>query len=136
VARILPKRETADEQARRELGRDVLQRMHREVRPPLEQRLFDFLDEEPLAANRGESPILNAIAGRRERDLLDTEPRMHLDQLGHERARLRERQGALAGGDSDGRHAPSLTVRGMGSLMASSESSSPRYGMDDAVSSS
>src|SRR5260370_8197183 len=69
--------------------------MHREVDFACEQRLFDLLGEQPLAAGLGERPVLDLVAGGADRDELD---RGSGEAMGGERLpdqlRLLERQRA------------------------------------------
>ena len=64
---------------RREARLHVLQRMHRQVDPPVEQRLLDLLGEQALAADLGEQAVLHPVAGGADGDELD---RSRLGELG------------------------------------------------------
>ena len=83
--------------------------MHREVDGAAEQRLLDFLGEEPLAAEVGERPVLDDVAGGA--DDLDLDPlgieaagrgeaALHLARL-HQRQRRAARADAQDGGCED-----------------------------------
>src|SRR5439155_5886782 len=48
----------------------VLERMHREIDAPVNQRLFDLLAEQPLAADLGQLARLDAVAGGADRHYL------------------------------------------------------------------
>ena len=45
-----------------ELGLEVLQAVHGEVDPAIEQRLVDLLGEQALAADLGEAAVLHRVA--------------------------------------------------------------------------
>ena len=45
--------------------------MHRKVDGAIEQRLLDFLGEQPLAAGFRERPVLDVVPGGADRDELD-----------------------------------------------------------------
>src|SRR5690606_17282744 len=51
VARILARQDGREPEGPRQHHRDILERMHREVRPALEQRMLELLDEQRLAAD-------------------------------------------------------------------------------------
>ena len=51
-------------EARREIGRDVLHAVDREVHPAGQQRLFDLLDEERLPAHLGQRDVQDLVPGR------------------------------------------------------------------------
>ena len=55
---------------------NILQRVDREIRPPIGHRRLELLDEEPLAPNVGERPLLHLVALRREAEQLDLAARM------------------------------------------------------------
>ena len=82
VARIGPRQHRADRKARRQPGRQVLHRMHREIDPAVEQRRLELLAEQPLAAELGERPVDHEIAGRADHHDLERarrgEPRVGL----------------------------------------------------------
>ncbi len=52
---------TLDGKRRRELRRYVLRRVHGEVGAAVEQRLFDLLDEQTLAADLAQGAILDSV---------------------------------------------------------------------------
>ncbi len=62
-AGILAFEKGAERQARRQGGRHVLHRMDGEIDLVLQERVFQFLDEESLAAGIGQAPVLDAVAG-------------------------------------------------------------------------
>src|SRR5690606_22825912 len=62
VARILARQDGREPEGPRQHHRDILERMHREVRPALEQRMLELLDEQRLAADLVERPILDPVA--------------------------------------------------------------------------
>ncbi len=63
VARVLAWQDPGDGQRLRRDRRHVLRAVHREIDAILEQRLLDFLNEEPLVARLGERRVLQPIAG-------------------------------------------------------------------------
>ena len=65
-------------------GRQVLDRMHREVDPARQQRRLDLLAEQALAAELGERPVGDPIAGRADRHDLE---RARRGELGMRAAR-------------------------------------------------
>ena len=92
---------------------------------PLEQRVFDLLDEQPLAAGLAERPRLQPIAVRLDRDDLDPAPRALLEQRADGR-RLPQRQRGCRGsrsGSADRSRARSLARR---RRLGSSIASAPR----------
>ena len=58
------------------LGRQILHRVHRDLGAPVEQRLLDLLDEEPLAADLGERAVEDLVAARLQHQQLDGELRV------------------------------------------------------------
>src|SRR5262249_14554099 len=101
VARIFAAWNTADDEARRELGRHVFHGMNGEVRAAVEQRFFDLFDEQALAANLGQAAILHAISRRDDVELVADEPGRERAKLADESARLGQRERALARGVSE-----------------------------------
>ena len=63
IAHILARQVGVQQQACRLQNRHVLHRMHRNVDGAIQQRLFDFAGEQPLAADLLERAILDRIAG-------------------------------------------------------------------------
>ena len=63
VARIFPLRNRRQDQTRRQFRGHVLQAMHRQVDPPVEQRLFDLLGEKPFPAHLRQRHVLDLVAG-------------------------------------------------------------------------
>jgi hypothetical protein len=104
VARVFACGNAADDEPGRELGWNVFHRVHGDVRAPREQGLLDLLDEQALAADLSEGPILHAIARRLHRELLDRKLGIEPGQGGHERARLREGELASARGVDEASH--------------------------------
>ena len=103
-------KKAGEHEPRRQHGRQILRRMHREVDVAGEQRLLDFLGEQSLAAGFGQWPILDDVAGGADDFDLDPlgvearrggEPALHLARL-HQRqrraARADAQDGSLAGG--------------------------------------
>ena len=64
------------------LDRDVFQGVHREVRAPLDEAMFQLLDEQPLAPEARERGIQPAIRLGPHRDQLDAEPGVVAQELG------------------------------------------------------
>jgi hypothetical protein len=60
---------------------DVLHAVHREIGPPLEQRLVDLAGERALAAERGQCALPPVTAGR-DRENLDLDVRGDRGELG------------------------------------------------------
>ena len=114
VARVLGRRHRGDHESRRQVARDVLGAVHRDVDLTGEQRVLDLLDEAGLVADR---------AGAISRGL----DRHHLarERLGH-RPSLRERERAPAGPYPQRRQQAQrarLRVRLIGVTIASSSGS-------------
>jgi hypothetical protein len=74
----------------RKFGWHVFERMHREVGAPLDERLFDLLDENALATNFAQSAILNAIPGGGDVQFLDIDALLLAEEL-HPGSSLSER---------------------------------------------
>ena len=103
VERVLALQHGDDVEPVRELRRDVLHRVHGEVRLAVEHRALELLDEQALAAERRQRPVEPAVAGGRHRHELDrargvgtVQPVAHV--LG-----LPQRERALARRDAQGR---------------------------------
>ena len=99
IARVVTERKRSQNKAFRQRGRHVLGAVHGDVRPPVEERLLQLLDEETLPADLRERSIEDPIAFGRHRHqrALKTAPlEQPFDALG-----LPERQRALARGDPD-----------------------------------
>ena len=62
VARILARQGAGQHDAGRQLGFQILQAVHREVDPAVQQRLVDFLGEQALAADIGQPLPVAALA--------------------------------------------------------------------------
>ena len=62
VARILTRQHAGQDDAGRQLGLQVLQRMHRAIDLPVQQGFVDFLGEQTLAADIGQALVLDAVA--------------------------------------------------------------------------
>ena len=76
--------------------------MNREVRAPVEERFFDFFDEEALAADVAERPILDTVAGRDDLELARLEARRRGPKAFDERAALRESERGASRGVREG----------------------------------
>ena len=73
--------------------------MHRQVSAPFEQRLFELLDEQPLAADLRQGAVEDAVAARRHAEQFDTGTRMERAQALAHVLGLPEGERAFAGGD-------------------------------------
>ncbi len=100
VARVFAAQESRQAQARRQPGRHVLHRMHGDVGTPFQHRRFQFLDEQALAADRGEAAVEQLVAGGGHRHQFDRQRRMGFAQQGLDVVCLPEGQRTLAGGDA------------------------------------
>jgi hypothetical protein len=84
--------------------------MHRHIDMPSDQRLLDLLDEQALAADLGEQPVLHPVAGRADRHNLDRSVRgefgVSRNQTIADEGGLAQRHWAAAGPDAEmaGRH--------------------------------
>ena len=67
IARVLAREDRGEREARRQLGRHVLHRVHRDVGAALGQRRLQLLDEQALAALLGERHVEQFVAARRQR---------------------------------------------------------------------
>ena len=79
VARIFARRDGREDEPLGYVHRDVLQRVDGKIGAPFAKRVLELLDEEALAADRGQRPVEQAIALRRDAQQLD-------GQVGMERA--------------------------------------------------
>ena len=84
--------------------------MHRQINMPGDQRLLDLLDEQALAADLGEQPVLHPVAGRADRHDLDRSIRgefgVSRNQAIANEGGLVQRHRTAAGSDAEmaGRH--------------------------------
>src|SRR5262249_6410480 len=131
VPGVLALRHRGEHQARRKGAGDVLEAVHREICPAIEQRRLDLLHEESLAADARQRAVQNAVAfgGQLDQRHLESGPRGR-EQARHV-VRLPEREWALAGRDAE-RHQPSPALRGApsspnSSAAASASSLSPAW---------
>ncbi|OIQ74534.1 hypothetical protein GALL_438120 [mine drainage metagenome] len=62
VARILAFHHGSERKPRRQIHRHILQRMHRQIGEALLHCHFEFLDEQPLAADLRQRPVENLVA--------------------------------------------------------------------------
>jgi hypothetical protein len=74
--------------------------VHGQVRPVLEHRDFEFLDEQALAADLGQGAIQDAVALRDHRHQLDLESRVGVAQACGDVLGLPEGQPAAPGRDA------------------------------------
>src|SRR5690242_17482761 len=91
-------------QAGWQLGRQILQRMNRQVNFAGDQSIFDFFSENSLAANLFDSRIDEAVAAGSDRAKLDLNLRHMLFNLPFHPARLSQGQRAAARADSESNH--------------------------------
>jgi hypothetical protein len=101
VARIAALDGDARIDARTSFSRQVFERMYGDVGAILEQRLFQFLDEHAVAADRRDAPVSHRVAFRRD---LDEHVRRALDAREQRRYEvgLSEREPAFTRGDAQG----------------------------------
>ncbi len=86
-----------------QIARHILHRMYGNVGPAFLESGFQFLDEQALAADGSQAPVLNTIALGRHRHQFDLEPGVGAAQQGGHVFCLPECQRALARGDSQRR---------------------------------
>ena len=98
--RIGPRQHGGDAEARRQLARHVLHRVHGDVGAAFLHRDLEFLDEQALAADLGERAVLHAVALRAHRHQLDGQLRVGGAQQRGDVLGLPERELAAAGGDA------------------------------------
>ncbi len=104
VARVFAGQHRGDVEAVRQDRRHVLAAVHGEVDLAAQQRVLDFLHEQPLAADLGERRLLQPIAGRLDDDdLAGRAARCPTRRRG--RARLPEGELAAAGAETELVHA-------------------------------
>ncbi len=108
VAWIAALEEAAQHQALGQARRHVLHAVHGQVDGPGQQRLFDFLGEQALAAGLGQSAVLDAIAGGAHRHDFDGglvgQSGMSPRQATAHDVRLDQRQRTCAGADAQDGH--------------------------------
>ena len=96
VARVGALGHRGDTVAGGELGRQILHRVHREIDTVLDERLLQFLDEEPLATDLGERRRGHPVAAGANRDDLDAHGRDERRELVPHQLGLCERETAGA----------------------------------------
>jgi hypothetical protein len=101
IARIFAGRDRREDEARRQLGRDVLHRMHGEIGLAGDERFLDLLEEDAFAADLVERAIDDAVAGGDDVLLFDRHVGARRDQGICPRTRLREGQHRLSGGEDE-----------------------------------
>src|SRR4029077_15354305 len=94
VPRILPLEDRGDGEPGRQLGRQVLHGVHRELRAAVGERVLQLLDEESLAADLVEALVEELVALRRHRQQRDLQSRMALLEERLDVLRLQERETA------------------------------------------
>ncbi len=97
-------RDAREDEPGGELAGDVLDRVDREVRAAREERLFDLLDEQPLAADLGERSILDLVAAGDDLLFDELEAGRLAAEGFAEGAALREREEGFARGVDESRH--------------------------------
>src|SRR5271165_4752262 len=85
VARVFARRHTSDDEAFGKDGRKVFYGMNGEIGVAVEERLFDFLDEEALSTDFGQRSILDAVAAGDNLQLACLEGRVACAQRSDER---------------------------------------------------
>ena len=101
VVRIGARQHRRDAEARRQLARHVLHRVHGDVGAAFLHRDLEFLDEQALAADLRERAVLHAVALRAHRHELDGQVGMRGPQQRGDVLGLPERELAAAGGDAE-----------------------------------
>jgi hypothetical protein len=105
VAWVVARQHTRNRQPVREPSLQIFQGMHRQVNMPGDQGLLDLLDEQPLAADLGEQPVLHPVAGSADRDDLDRSLRgefgVSRNQTIADEGGLAQRHRAAAGPDAE-----------------------------------
>jgi hypothetical protein len=96
---------TSDDEARGDLSGHILHRVNGEVSAFFKEGLLDLLDEQALAADIGERPILNAVPGRDDQEFACFERRLRGAKVDHEGAALCQRQRGSARCIGEERHA-------------------------------
>ena len=104
--------DAGEREAGGELGGDVLDRVDGEVRAPVEERLLQLLDEEALAADVLERPVLRLVPRGDDLELVDDEAGHRALQRAGEGARLREGERGSAGGEDEAHLAAMFTLPG------------------------
>ena len=101
VARVGARQDGGQPQPLGHPGGQILQRMHGEIDPAIQQRFFDFLCEKPFAADLGQAAILDAVAAGSDDDGLDVGflSQAGSDEMGAQHGRLGERERAAARAD-------------------------------------
>ncbi len=97
VARVFAFGYARDDEAWRQCARNILDRMHREVRALFEERLFDLFDEEAFATDIGQRPVLDTVSARDDLQLVKIDRRVYSAQIQNERAALGESQRGAPG---------------------------------------
>jgi hypothetical protein len=95
---ISASRVSARGRTRRQIGGHVLHRMYRDVRTPLLDRDFQFLDEQAFAADLRKASVLDAVPLGGHRYELHLQSRVRLAQKGCDMLRLPEREFAFSSG--------------------------------------
>jgi hypothetical protein len=94
IIRGLASKDGADHEARRKIGRQVLEAVHREIDPILEEGFFDLLDEQPLPAGARQRGVEDPIPRGPDRDDRDLQPRPPGRQFGRDEVGLSKGQSA------------------------------------------
>ncbi len=99
IPAVFPGRHRPQHQALRHFRRHILEAVHRQVHLPRQERLFDLLDEQALAADLGQGDVLNLIPGGLDDHQLHPAGRMAPGNLRRYPAALGQGQGAAPGAD-------------------------------------
>ena len=99
IPAVLPGRHRAQHQALRHFRRHILEAVHRQVNLSGQERRFDLLDEQALAADLGQGDVLNLIPGGLDDDQFHPAGGMASGNLRRHPAGLGQGQGAAPGAD-------------------------------------
>ena len=83
--------------------------MHGQIGAPFQHRCFEFLDEQPFAADLRQRPVENPVAARTHAENIDCRFRIQRPQPVADMLRLPHRQARFARGDHQTRRRRSLT---------------------------
>ena len=106
VARVLARQNHGEPQAGGEIHRHVFHGMDGEIGVAVQQTLFQFLDEQALAADLGQRAVEDLVAASDHADQFDPQLGMKLAQARGDVFGLPERERTFTGGDAQdiGRH--------------------------------
>src|SRR4029450_10093087 len=99
VARVLPLRKRGEDEARREVGRQVLETVHGAVDSAAQEHLLDLSHEQPFSPDRRQLDLLTAVPFGSHGNDLDLLPRA--GEMRRDGPGLRERELTAPGADPD-----------------------------------